>query len=195
MRPLFTIHAGEVLVGQHLEHKYKTDVNIWVPAKDTGIDLLVTDKKNKKMISLQVKFSKDHLPSLPNAEIRKQMRACGWLSLNRESIVESTADYWVFVLLGFKSNSHDFIIITPKELLKRLDAIYPGKKSRIDTHLWVTEKKECWDTRGLNAKDKQLIAQGSYDDKKRNFTDCFDDWSSIEELSRNLKNSVRSTSH
>ncbi len=30
-----------------------------IPSKDTGIDLLVTDSKNRSAVSLQVKFSKD----------------------------------------------------------------------------------------------------------------------------------------
>jgi len=53
MRTLFTIHAGEFIVGDYLERKYR-NINLWVPSKDTGIDLLVTDKANKKAISLQV---------------------------------------------------------------------------------------------------------------------------------------------
>jgi hypothetical protein len=39
MRPIFTIHAGEFIVGEHLERKFK-GLNIWVPTKDTGVDLL-----------------------------------------------------------------------------------------------------------------------------------------------------------
>ena len=46
MRPLFTVHAGEFLVGQHIEgFKGK---NVWVPTKDTGVDLLVTNSANTK---------------------------------------------------------------------------------------------------------------------------------------------------
>ncbi|GAG73038.1 unnamed protein product [marine sediment metagenome] len=56
MRPMFTIHAGEYLVGSYIEEKLK-DFNVWVPSKDKGVDLLVTDSKNKKTVSLQVKFS------------------------------------------------------------------------------------------------------------------------------------------
>ena len=52
MQPLFTIHAGEYLVGSHIEQHLRDPngdkVNVWVPSKDTGIDLLVADKTNKK---------------------------------------------------------------------------------------------------------------------------------------------------
>src|SRR6266581_2772997 len=63
MKPIFSIHAGEYLVGTHIEENYK-NLNVWLPTKDTGIDLLVTDQTNSKNVSLQVKFSKDFLGSL-----------------------------------------------------------------------------------------------------------------------------------
>lgn len=102
MQPLFTIHAGEYLVGSHIEQHLRDPngdkVNVWVPSKDTGIDLLVTDKTNKKTTSLQVKFSKDFLLTHGRPEYRDKLLSCGWWTLNREKIRESSADYWVFVL-------------------------------------------------------------------------------------------------
>jgi predicted helicase len=62
MKPLFTVHVGEYLVGEHIERTYPR-WNVWVPSKDTGIDLLVTEAQNRKMVSLQVKFSKDFNPT------------------------------------------------------------------------------------------------------------------------------------
>ena len=58
MKPFFTIHAGEYLVGSHIESNFKK-INIWVPSKDKGIDLLLTNSDNSKSVSVQVKFSKD----------------------------------------------------------------------------------------------------------------------------------------
>jgi len=40
-------------VGQHIESKFK-DKNVWVPTKDLGLDLLVTNKSNKRALSVQV---------------------------------------------------------------------------------------------------------------------------------------------
>ena len=42
MKSLFSIHAGEYLVGSHIEKSYPK-WNVWIPSKDTGIDLLVTN--------------------------------------------------------------------------------------------------------------------------------------------------------
>lgn len=60
MKPLFTIHVGEFVAGDYIERTFRR-VNVWVPTKDTGVDLLVSDRKNKKALSLQVKS----LPLLP----------------------------------------------------------------------------------------------------------------------------------
>ena len=51
MKPLFTVHAGEFLVDCEIERKFR-DVNVWIPAKDTGVDLLVSNKHNTRTLSL-----------------------------------------------------------------------------------------------------------------------------------------------
>src|SRR5713101_6816222 len=45
MKPLFTIHGGEYLVGSYIEQHFKR-VNVWIPSRDKGADLLVTDRHN-----------------------------------------------------------------------------------------------------------------------------------------------------
>jgi len=102
MRPLFTIHAGEYLVGAHIERSFKR-VNVWVPVRDSGVDFLVSDAPNRRSISLQVKFSKDFLVTHWGPEFQKELRACGWWTINRAKLAKSPADYWVFVLQGFAS--------------------------------------------------------------------------------------------
>jgi hypothetical protein len=76
MRPLFTVHAGEFLVGQHIEASFK-DKNVWVPTKDGGVDLLVTNLANTKTVTLQVKFSRDFLPIMKlEPSVLKQLKSC-----------------------------------------------------------------------------------------------------------------------
>jgi hypothetical protein len=178
VKPLFTIHAGEYIAAEFIEHEFRR-VNIWVPAKDTGVDLLVSDARNKKAVSLQVKFSRDFRADMA-AVFQKPLRACGWWSLNRKKITSSPADYWVFVLIGFATHSTDFVILKPSELLKRFDAIRE-KKERIDTYLWVTENDRCWETRGLNLPDRLLIAQGDFKSTERDFTAYLNNWQPIKE--------------
>ena len=180
MRPLFTIHAGEFVVGDHIERKFKR-VNLWVPSRDTGTDLLVTDSKNEKAVSLQVKFSRDFLTTDMPSIFQKPLRACGWWSLNREKIANSKVDYWVFVLVGFEHRSTDFVIIKPSELLNRLNAIY-SKGKVIQSYLWVTEKNRCWESRGLKRQEQLAIAQGQYSNSDRDFSTYLNNWGPIQAL-------------
>ena len=180
MRPLFTIHAGEFVVGDHIEREFRR-VNLWVPSRDTGTDLLVTDLENEKTVSLQVKFSRDFLATHMPSIFQEPLRACGWWSLNREKIVKSKADYWVFVLVGFEHRSTDFVIIKPSELLNRLEAIHK-KGKMIQSYLWVTEKNRCWESRGLKRQEQLAIAQDQYSNSERDFSAYLNDWGPIQAL-------------
>ena len=69
MKPFFTIHAGEYLTGEFIEQKLRDPngnrLNLWVPAKDTGVDLLVTDHLNKNTILSPVTKGKMVVPMTP----------------------------------------------------------------------------------------------------------------------------------
>lgn len=159
-------------------------MNVWIPTKASGVNLLVSDSKNTKAVSLQVKFSRDFLATHMDAVFRKPLRACGWWKFNRQKLVASTAAYWVFVLVGFARQTTDFVIITPAELLRRLDAIHCGKPKTFQSYLWVTQDKRCWETRGLKRSDQLAIAHGGYGSIERDFTAYLDKWEPIMELSR-----------
>lgn len=183
MRSIFTVHAGEFIVGEHLERTYE-GLNIWVPAKDTGIDLLVTNSTNSKGVSFQVKFSRDFLATDIGPEFQTPMRVCGWLKLHRSRIESSSAQFWVFVLIGSKARSRDYVVIEPGELLKRLKAAHPQDYARgiFQVYLWVTEKGQCWETRGLVRDDQLRIAEGKFQNTERNLTKYLSNWKMIEGL-------------
>jgi hypothetical protein len=114
---------------------------------------------------------------------QEPLRACGWWTLDRQKIAVSRADYWVFVLFGFERRSTDSVIITPAELLRRLDAIH-GSRKGFQSYLWVTKNRECWEARGLTRPDQLLIAQGQFKNNERNFRAYLNNWQPIEELNR-----------
>ena len=177
MKPLFTIHAGEWVVADYIEGHFR-GVNLWVPAKDTGIDLLVTDSANRNTLSLQVKFSRDYSDRHP---FQEPPRACSWWKLNRQKLATSKADYWVLVLIGFVRRSTDFVVIKPSELLGKLDSIHP-RADTIQSYLWVTEGDRCWETRGLNHSDESAIAEGKYTNEARDFSRYLNVWTPIEAI-------------
>lgn len=168
MRPLFTIHAGEYLVGLHVHKHLK--LNAWIPAKDTGIDLLVTDPDNHHCVSLQVKYGKDFLPEEKIPELRVNLRCLSWFTLNRTKLDASPAEFWVFVLHGFKSEAPDFVVIPTADLQRCIAELHGSDGNTIQCYLSSTESGRCWETRGLGKVDKHKIVTGTYESATRDFT-------------------------
>lgn len=183
MRPIFTLHAGEYLVGSYLEQHYP-DLAIWLPGKDTGVDLLVTDRGARRTLSLQVKFSKDFLVTHMAPGFRAKLRACGWWTFNRDKLRASPANYWVLVLQGFNAQSTDFVVIRPADLLKRLDAVHGTKAKVIQSYIWVSNTDACWETRGLGKADRVAVADGAFSHADRGLTKYLNNWAPVERLCR-----------
>jgi hypothetical protein len=182
MKPLFTLHAGELLVGEHIERTFR-NVYVWLPSRDTGVDLLVTDKRLRRCVSIQVKFSRDFLVTHASAEYQRDMRALGWWTINRAKLAASPAQYWVFALLGFASRSKDFVIVPRNRLLSQLTAVY-GRQSAIQIYLTVTERGRCWNTRGLDHKDMLRVANGTFRNPNRELTAWLNNWEPVRKLDR-----------
>jgi hypothetical protein len=169
------------LVGQHIEREFKK--NIWIPTKDTGVDLLVTNQQNTRTISLQVKFSKDFLSitKLPESVLRG-LRSRAWFTLDREKMRHSTANLWVFVLAAFTKRPPDYVVIKSAELLKKLDALGGTSAKPIQTYILVTEHDRCWLTRGLSNAHYEAISQNAFENRDRDLTAYLNDWKLIESL-------------
>jgi hypothetical protein len=179
MRAMFTIHAGEYLVGSHIE-KNMDGSNVWIPSKDKGVDLLVTDAENTKAVSIQVKYSKDFLPThRMRRTIEEHFKACGFWSLNREKMEKQPqADFWVLVLPSFRDREVQYVIIEPTELMARLMALR-GNVTNLKTRLWITNDGGCWETRNLGKADIDAIALHRYKSKDRNFKSYLNNWPAI----------------
>ncbi len=180
MKPIFSIHAGEYLVGTHIEENYK-NLNVWLPTKDTGIDLLVTDQTNSKTVSLQVKFSKDFLGSLGNNlsdVVARKVKSGGWWTFKREKIRDSRADLWILVLYRFSRRDYDLLVIEPAELLRRYYQF--NRTGIIQSYVWVTASGKCWETRGLNKRQQIELANDEFVDSARDLSAYLNNWNSLE---------------
>jgi hypothetical protein len=187
VRSLFTVHAGEFLVGSEIERHIR-HAAVWVPSKDTGIDLLVTSSRTYRPVSLQVKFSRDYSSSEPG------FVAFGWWTLDRQALLESKADLWVFVLLPFEARRGldkkkiQYVIAPPKQVAARLRRIH-GAVNRVHVYLGVTRRRKCWEGRGLKADEKMLIAVGqdSQFDGARDFSSYLNAWPLLTEKLRHRR--------
>ena len=182
---MFTGFLSGTGVGSHIETHYKK-WNIWVPAKDTGIDLLATNEKNTKAVSFQIKYSKDWTPTGRPSLHNTKLLASGWWSLQEKKIKASKADFWIFVLPSFTEQSINFVIVPPDELLRRFYAIF-GKSKRFDSYLRVTKSGRCWEVRGLKIADLEMIAFDRFEENpQRDFTRFLNSsgWSEVEKRLR-----------
>jgi hypothetical protein len=177
LKPLFTIHAGEFLVASYIEQRFSGYL-VWLPSRDSGVDLLITDKMCKKAVSVQVKFSRDFLATHIADALRPGLKACGWFTLKQQKLSQSTANLWIFVLYPFNQKEVDFVIAPPSIILERLSSLH-GNRSGIQRYIWVTKNKRCWEARGLSREDHLVISKDSYRNPARELTQYLNNWDPI----------------
>ena len=182
MKPLFTIHAGEYLAGSYIEKTFKK-CRVWLPSKDTGVDLLVTNQRADQAIRLQVKSSKDFAHSHMSDYYKGKVAASSWFTLQRKKIESSEADYWLFVISPFAKYAPSFLMMSTANLLRRVTAIH-GIKAKYDIYFTLTERQTCWETRGLKELERREIIDSQDLRHLRNFSQELNDWSVIKNLNR-----------
>lgn len=177
MKPIFTIHAGEYLVAAEIEKSHKS-ATVWIPSKDTGIDLLLTDKTNKKTVSLQVKFSKDFNLTHNRENLRPNIKGFGWWTLNRKKIENSQADFWIFIVYSLEKKSHNYIVIEPNDLLTKFDSL-KRTESKVHCYFTVTEFDRAFETRGLSSDDLENLCLNKFSDENRDVSKYLNNWTPI----------------
>lgn len=178
MKPIFTIHEGEFLVGDHLNRKFGRKYDVWVPTKDSGVDLLVTRKQRKgNAIRLQIKFSRSFDI---RAEFARHLVATSWFRLEPSKIRRSQADLWVFVILTLRHEQH-FVIIPKSELQKRIPR---SPRKRWDLYLWVFDNGECYQVRDLKTDERLETLHRGVRDWRRDFSEWFENWKLLEKFTK-----------
>ena len=178
MKPIFTIHEGEFLAGDHINRKFGHKFEVWVPTKDSGVDLLVTRERRKgKAVGLQVKFSRSFDI---HRELTRHVIATSWFTLDPTKIRKSQADLWVFTILTLR-HEHHFVVIPTRELRKRI----PRVRGKVwNLYLWVYADGSCYQVRDLPNEEKLGTAYRGVKDKKRDFSEWLDNWKLLDKFSR-----------
>lgn len=179
MKSLFTLNAGEFIAGTEIE-KRVPGATVWAPSKDSGVDIIVSNSKGNRFVSLQVKLSADHSGIRVPPKLKKHFLTWSWWTYPLEKIEKSKADLWLFILSGFDHNTaehfYEYILIPPRDLYKKISQIH-GVKEKIHSYLCITENRKCWEVRGLSRKEeKEQIANNEYYNKNRDFTEYLNAW-------------------
>ena len=177
MKPIFTIHEGEFLVGDYINRQLGHKYDVWVPTKDSGVDLLVTRKRGKgRAVKLQVKFSRGF--DVPD-ELTRHILATSWFTLDPKKIRRSEADLWVFVIMTLRHERY-CVLIPAKELRKRIPK---DCKSKWNLYLWPCADRTCYQVRDLNFEGKLDAVRRGVKDQARDFTQWFENWKLLEKFS------------
>jgi hypothetical protein len=178
MKPLFTIHEGEFLVGDYINRQLGRRFEVWVPTKDTGVDLLVTRKGRRGApVGLQVKFSRGF--SI-REEMARYLVATSWYTLDPKKIRASRADLWVFVILTLKHQAH-FVVIPTRELRKRIPR---GRGKHWNLYLWVFDGGSCYQVRDLSHEERLDAVHRGVRDRHRDFSIWLENWQLLDRLTR-----------
>ena len=176
MKPLFTIHEGEFLVGDRINRRLGHKFDVWVPTKDSGVDLLVTRKRRQgKAVGLQVKFSRSFNI---REEMARHLIATSWFTLDPVKVRKSQADLWVFVILTLKHEEH-FVVIPTRELRKRIPR---GSASKWNLYLWVFDDGSCYQVRDLGREETLDILHRGVRDRHRDFSEWLENWKLLDRL-------------
>jgi len=178
MKPIFTIHEGEFLVGDYINRKLPHKYNVWVPTKDIGVDLLVTRKGHKgKPVGLQVKFSRSFDV---HKELTRDVLATSWYTLDPKKVRQSQADLWVFVFITLRHETY-FVLLPTAELRKRIPR---SSGSKWNLYLWAYADGSCYQVRDLNLEGRLSAVHRGVQDRRQDFSKWFGNWRLLDRLTR-----------
>ena len=154
----WSLNTDEAVVAGILRDETDKDIEVLFPlnAQMKDVDLVVTNLKKRKILSIQVKGSKAYEPQ--KSEVKKFGDGSGgWFFFPKAIIEKSTADYFIFLIYVIEQNSkigrriiepHTITIPTNKikELARNNKPIHGG--GRYSFYFWVNpRKKEAFDFR------------------------------------------------
>ena len=186
------MRKGVLLVRQYIESNFP-GTNVTVPTKDSSIPLIDLLVKKKRTIQLKVYASyasKNFIPEW-DAEysVKKQFRAAGLFTPERQKLDQSGADYWVLVIQRSDKDTddcskkviYDYVMIPPKELSDILPKP-PRDAAKYRIYVWVTKGGQAWLGRGLSEQQRKSISENTFPNKDRELTKYLNNWSPIQEL-------------
>ncbi len=168
----WSLNTDEAVVTGILRNHNHRNVEVLMPinAQMKDVDLVLMNVLNKKAITVQVKGSRAYEPS--KSEVKRYGDgSAGWFYFGKEVILESSADYFIFLIYvletDFKTGRRTIVPHTLTIPTKKLQVLCNkhkkiGVRDRYNFYFWVNPiKKEAFDFR-----DKSLYYVNEYLDNK-----------------------------
>ncbi len=176
MKPLFTVHEGGFLVGDYINRRLGHRFDVWVPTKDSGVDLLVMRKRPRgASAGPQVKFSRG---SSIHEEMPRHFIATSWHTPEPKKIRTSRAHRWVFLILTL-TPEEPFVVIPTRELRKRIPR---GGGRMWNLYLWVFDGGLCYQVRDLGKDENLDLHHRGVRDRHRDYSQRLESWKHLDRL-------------
>lgn len=177
MVPFISLHPGEVFVGNFIESNFKR-LNLWIPAKDSGVDLLVTSISNNSSISIQVKSSRDY-----NMMVDSGIKSGSFFNVRRNNLISSPAKLWIFVQHSARSKGwcQDYIVFERDELVVQLEEVF-GSPEQYTIYFSITGDGRVWITRGVPRKSLANMYGGDPAYRNREVLGKLNNWEALKSL-------------
>lgn len=165
----WSLNTDEAIASGLLRDHLSKDIEVLMPmnAQMKDVDLVLMNFKSKKTITIQVKGSRAFEPSKKDLK-RFGYGSNGWFFLDKKTIFNATADYFIFLVYVIEENMkvgrrslNPHLIIIPTDILKKLTMKYKKVHGeRYSYYFWVNPKtKESFDFRDI------IFPVGEYLDK------------------------------
>jgi hypothetical protein len=175
VKNFWALNPGETIFAEKLYQKFKSNLDLYFPIKDRGIDLLAVTKNKRNVLCFQIKESryyedKDH----------------AWHQETAKKFAENKddVDFYVFViyLSGYLANAKkknrfviQFVIVPTDELIDRIKLKKPNKNGTYNFYFRFGDDGTLHEVR-----EKKSVVQDN--PKAFNYSEYLNAWNLIQEV-------------
>lgn len=170
----WSLNTDEAVVAGILRGNTKKDMEVLMPmnAQMKGIDLVLMNVKNKKVVTVQVKGSRAYEPRA--REMKEYGHGSGgWFFFPEKVVSKATADYFAFLIYVLEESSkkgrriiEPHVILIPTAILQQNCEKYKSTHGdkRYSFKIWVNPKtKEAFDFRDEKIDFSEYLDDKGYD--------------------------------
>ncbi len=128
IKNFWSLQVGEAVAADTLKSELGKDYEVFIPLNNelTGYDLLLVNNKNRKILKIQVK------------ESRQYKEGQGWFKIDKDKVNGLVADFYIFIIYrivnknGNEKFEHPMLIVPSKVLREKSKGkkISKGKNNR-----------------------------------------------------------------
>jgi hypothetical protein len=117
LKNVWSLQVGEVITADLIKKNLGKDYEVFIPLNNQlkDYDLVLMNKKTKKIATIQVKESREYNLGIAN----------GWFGINKQKVFDLVCDFYVFLVYtadknGYKMKMGNRILVVPsRDLLNK----------------------------------------------------------------------------